>query len=334
MAQSITIGSFTATKRAGGSAGSLILSDIDKLNFSAANIKFAGYDTALREVTISIRRKVSESAYITFQAAHGYIQNNVLDSFSEIGVTLSISGSTITSLSWAPTTAITNAVFWPQPGTNTYQLVVNTYTYASDIAAVTKDITVTAVDYAKPMVTSAAVVLCDADGTENTFGAYFKVQASWTFSSLSGTTTCAAKYKWGELGGTQSASYTLSQGVFSAVRGGSIDPQKTYIVTITLTDTIGSVVEYQQTMVVLRPMMEFVAGANGVAFGKFATTSGVMETAWPIRLQNGARISGEDYNGTASLVVYNAAGQRRAVLELETGSLFIRGSYFSKSDLQ
>lgn len=135
--------------------------------------------------------------------------------------------------------------------------------------------------YVKPRIEKVTVSRCLNDGSPSDDGTYASLKFDWECDKQISSITA----QWvNSSGATESASIDASgtSGSVNAVVGGSFDTERLYTIEIFVRDTVG----YAYTREIL-PGKEFpfdvLAGGKGVAFGKPAEASEVLDSAWRIK---------------------------------------------------
>ena len=140
--------------------------------------------------------------------------------------------------------------------------------------------------YVIPRITGLTVTRCDSSGTAGDNGTYAKVAFSWATDK----TVSAIKIEWKSNTDTASTSVTASasgtSGSVSQIVGGSLDVEKAYNFTITVTDSLGSKQAFKTINGQIFPI-DALAGGNGVAFGKAAENPNEADFNYPIRARKG-----------------------------------------------
>lgn len=129
-------------------------------------------------------------------------------------------------------------------------------------------LSVTPMAYTKPTISGVSVFRCNSGGAADEGGAYFSAKATAGCSSLNGqnSVTLTAKYKAAG-GSSYSSAYTLTSGT-ARVIGGSLSENVTYVVQLTVTDSLGNTATVTKTISTRKWAMKFRPDGEGVAFGK------------------------------------------------------------------
>lgn len=153
--------------------------------------------------------------------------------------------------------------------------------------------------YTKPRITNLRVNRCNPSGSVTDSGAYVGISFSWkTDKTVTSITVEAVSASEGQNLGAISA--TGTSGNVSAVKGGNLDVEKTYKIMVTVADELGAT-STTATLPGEAFAIDFLAGGNGVAFGKAAERSGYADFAFDIADKYGLDIR----NGLAA---YNGGG--------------------------
>ena len=175
--------------------------------------------------------------------------------------------------------------------------------------------------YSPPSITNLVTQRCDSAGTSDDFGEYFKVSFGWSCDQKIGTNNVSSitiKHK-----AQDSSTWTTTTVSASGISGsvskviGTISIEDAYDVQITVTDSRDSTV-VTSVIPSAKFIMDFLAGGNGVAFGKPADAEG-FEVAmrasfkggiWPIYIPANADLN--DYKTPG--FYYNHANSQVATM--------------------
>lgn len=128
--------------------------------------------------------------------------------------------------------------------------------------------------YVEPIIEITSLDRCTSSGTYTDDGTYAKVIFNWSteysVSSMKVEYKLSTSDSWSS-GGTIGASGT--SGTAQKVFGGSLDPESSYSVKITVTDSNGSSIAIK-TLGAMAFEIDFLSGGKGVAIGKPATNKG------------------------------------------------------------
>lgn len=135
--------------------------------------------------------------------------------------------------------------------------------------------------YWKPKITNLAATRCDSNGTANEYGTYAKITFNWELCQLIGTnTTATVDIDWGD--DVTTITKSGSSGSVSQVIGaGKFSIEASYQFVVKVTDNT----DYTKLYVTFPASsfaIDFKSGGTGVAFGKPASTSNLLDSAWPI----------------------------------------------------
>lgn len=148
-------------------------------------------------------------------------------------------------------------------------------------ATATQSITVQA--YSPPRFGTVNIYRCNAAGAEDSTGGYVAIQASYSYTSLSGKNTCSGSYRLARVGGGGSAlTGSFSSGTKVIVPG--IDGDYSWSVTLTLKDALNTMT-YNTEVSTAATTMDFLEGGKGVAVGKVAEQENLLDVAFDARFR-------------------------------------------------
>ena len=126
-----------------------------------------------------------------------------------------------------------------------------------------------------------------------------------------------------QIGGSYSTSATLTSGTAVILGGGNLAVDASYNVTLTLTDTVGTVSVYSLTIPSAAYVMHIKKGGRAVGFGTAAGADETVTFGWPVKLNNPLEVS---QGGTGASNAASACGNIGAVKksgDTMTGNLYI-----------
>lgn len=218
-----------------------------------------------------------------------------------------INGSTYTSRTF--TTGVLNTS-GTGSSTNTKNRAVVTVTdKRGRTATSTTNFTVTA--YTEPTISSFKVIRCNQDGTDNDEGAYAKVTASATITSLSSknTKSFVIKYKkrtvttWTNIE-TYTGAYTYTPSKIIA----GIDVDSAYDFMIEAKDYF-STSEKTASLSTAYTILDIKANGKGIAFGKVATEDNVNDIGFAkTALSDNSFMGGERRNDNEKNLFFQSTG--------------------------
>ena len=127
--------------------------------------------------------------------------------------------------------------------------------------------------YTKPRITNLSIVRCLSDGTTSDDGTYAKVRFGWSTDRDVAQITISWTDSEGATSASQASASGRSGSVDALIGNGSLSPEKLYKVDIRVEDSVN----YSYATISLyskKFVMDFLAGGNGIAFGKAAELSG------------------------------------------------------------
>lgn len=189
-------------------------------------------------------------------------------------------GTALTLSSTTPTRAGYNFLGWSASSTATSATYMAGGSYTSN-ASVTL-YAVWSVAYVKPRINNLTIYRCTSSGGTSDTGTYFTVDFDWATD----TTVSSVVVKWKTSSATSWSSSTMSASgtsgsVLSVLGSGAISVESTYTVMVTVTDASGSSSKSGTVSGKVYPI-DFLSGGTGVAFGKPAETTSILDSNWPI----------------------------------------------------
>ena len=147
--------------------------------------------------------------------------------------------------------------------------------------ATTKSTTFSISPYAAPGFADIAIYRCKSDGTrDDVAGTYACVKASFSCSAI-GSNTVSAQAVLSQIGGSYSTSAELTSGNGVILGNGSLAVDAAYSVTITATDTVGTVSTYSGEVSSAASIMPVKKGGKALGFGMVAGADETVSFGWP-----------------------------------------------------
>lgn len=131
-----------------------------------------------------------------------------------------------------------------------------------------------------------SVIRCDSAGNEITNGTYAKVNLKYTYQNDGYSNTMSVhKININGTDYTITTTETTSSGVVTGigtqvVGGGNLGINNHYSWTITCKDEVGSIVSANGVLQTASRIINVRPGGKGIAFGKFAETDNLVDSAW------------------------------------------------------
>ena len=193
----------------------------------------------------------------------------------------------------------------------------------------TKITTFSVYGYGTPYFSSLEAYRCISGGARDDLnGTYARIRATFGSSALNGKNAVSCKLVMKQIGGSYSTSATLTSGTAVILGGGSLAVDVSYEVTLTLTDTVGTVSTYSITVPSAAYIMHIKKGGKAVGFGTAAGADNTVTFGWPVKLNNPLEVS---QGGTGANNASSACGNIGAVKksgDTMTGNLYIQSSLY------
>lgn len=201
-----------------------------------------------------------------------------------VTITVSVEGKSYTGAS------VTSALL---RGVGTVTITIMAKDSRGRSVSTTKDITVVA--YSPPKVTDfKAFRAANSTATaEDPKGTYARVKGVWEYSDVSGKNTITAKLTIQKTGGSVT-NISTAAAVNTWYTASNVSIAASYIVTLTVTDTVGNVASESITIMSGAKAMSFKSDGAGIAIGKYAEREG-LEVDWDARFNNGFVVDDIDY---------------------------------------
>ena len=200
---------------------------------------------------------------------------------------------------------------------------------------VTKTTTFSVYQYAAPYFSVVESYRCNSSGTrDDVNGTYARILATFGRSTLNGSNNVSCRLVMTQIGGSYSTSATLTSGTAVILGGGNLAVDASYNVTLTLTDTVGTVSTYALVIPSAAYIMHIKKGGRAVGFGTAAGADETVTFGWPVKLNKPLEVS---QGGTGANSAASACGNIGAVKksgDTMSGNLYIQSSLYPSLYLQ
>lgn len=148
--------------------------------------------------------------------------------------------------------------------------------------------TITVLPYSPPRITAITAERIDTSGNPDNDGNRFELQLAYSISQLGNKNDRTMTVKYKQSGGSYSNLATSTadwayDGTIQYTDAPEVSPDNTYIVQVTLTDYFGST-SAEAELHTSVSIMDFLANGTGVAIGKAAEISNLLDVAWDLRV--------------------------------------------------
>ena len=157
----------------------------------------------------------------------------------------------------------------------------------------TASTSITVYRYNAPQITQYSVQRCTSDGTVSNSGTYAKVGITYKYQNDGYSNTMPTKkININNTDYNLTTTETTSNGVvtgtgYTVVGGGNLAITNKYNYTITCIDEVGKSITSQGVLNTSERIFSIRPQGKGIAFGMFATTDSLVESAWKIKSTNG-----------------------------------------------
>lgn len=154
--------------------------------------------------------------------------------------------------------------------------------------------------YTQPLLSDVSVFRCNAAGEADDAGTFISVYAKPNYSTVDGENTAAITVRYKTEGGSYGSALQIAGETTSVIGDGLVMVEQSYLVEITITDTIGN-----KNLVTVQIPTErvFFEGyrdeSNGAAFGKHVTLPDYLDLEWNLRTRKNLVVDGATTLATA-----------------------------------
>lgn len=194
--------------------------------------------------------------------------------------------------------------------TNSGTMTVYCYVTDTRDRTVGSAITFNVLPYSPPTLSGIEVFRCDSSGAADSAGGYISVKATPGYSSLNGNNSITFRVRYGVNANNYGGYTTLASGVSSILGGGSLLSTSSYIVEISLIDSLGKTSIYIGHIPTDDVSFHIAKGGKRVAFFKYAEKDNTLEVGGNLEVADTLSIGGNplaDYiveQGTSGIWTY------------------------------
>lgn len=180
--------------------------------------------------------------------------------------------------------------------------------------------------YSAPYFTENTAYRCQSSGTRDEVGGtYAYLKSSFSYYSLSSRNSVSASMVLKQIGGGNIASRTITSGTAYILGSGTLVSDAAYQITITLTDTVGSVTTYTAEIPSAAYIMHIKKGGKAVGFGMAAGEDETVSFGWPVKLASPLDVGQGGTGGTTPATACTALGAVQKAGDTMTGNLTVSG---------
>lgn len=186
--------------------------------------------------------------------------------------------------------------------------------------------------YTQPLLSDVSVFRCNAAGEADDAGTFISVYAKPNYSTVDGENTAALTVRYKTEGGSYGSALQIAGETTSVIGDGLVMVEQSYLVEITITDTIGN-----KNLVTVQIPTErvFFEGyrdeSNGAAFGKHVTLPDYLDLEWNLRTRKNLVVDGATTLATALGIGSGGTGGKtvdEARTNLSVPALISDGTYW------
>lgn len=165
--------------------------------------------------------------------------------------------------------------------------------------------------YTQPLLSDVSVFRCNAAGEADDAGTFISVYAKPNYSTVDGENTAALTVRYKTEGGSYGSTLQIAGETTSVIGDGLVMVEQSYLVEITITDTIGN-----KNLVTVQIPTErvFFEGyrdeSNGAAFGKHVTLPDYLDLEWNLRTRKNLVVDGATTLATALGIGSGGTGEK------------------------
>ena len=192
----------------------------------------------------------------------------------------------------------------------------------------TKSATFSVSTYSAPVISGVSIYRCKSDGTrDDVAGTCAYVKANFSCSAI-GSNKVSGQAVLSQIGGSYTTSTILTSGSRVILGGGNLAMDATYSVTITATDTAGSVSTYSGEVNSAAYIMHVKKGGKALGFGMAAGADETVSFGWPLILSKPLAVAQGGTGANTAAGACNAIGAVKKSGDTMSGNLNISASLY------
>ena len=192
----------------------------------------------------------------------------------------------------------------------------------------TKSATFSVGTYSAPVISGVSIYRCKSDGTrDDVAGTCAYVKANFSCSAI-GSNKVSGQAVLSQIGGSYTTSTILTSGSRVILGGGNLAMDATYSVTITATDTAGSVSTYSGEVSSAAYIMHVKKGGKALGFGMAAGADETVSFGWPLILSKPLAVAQGGTGANTAAGACNAIGAVKKSGDTMSGNLNISASLY------
>ena len=179
-----------------------------------------------------------------------------------------------------------------------------------------------------PVISGVTLYRCKSDGTrDDAAGTCAYVKANFSCSAI-GSNKVSVQAVLSQIGGSYTTSTMLTSGSGVILGGGKLAVDATYSVTITATDTVGSVSTYSGEVSSAAYIMHVKKGGKALGFGMAAGADGTASFGWPLILSKPLAVAQGGTGANTASGACSAIGAVKKSGDTMSGNLNISTSLY------
>ncbi len=192
----------------------------------------------------------------------------------------------------------------------------------------TKSTTFSISSYAAPGFADTTIYRCKSDGTrDDVSGSYAYIKANFSCSAI-GSNKVSVQAVLSQIGGNYTTSTILTSGNRVILGGGNLAVDAAYSVTITATDTVGSVSTYSGEVSSAAYIMHVKKGGKALGFGMAAGADETVSFGWPMILSKPLAVAQGGTGANTASGACSAIGAVKKSGDTMSGNLNIATSLY------
>ena len=179
--------------------------------------------------------------------------------------------------------------------------------------------------YSPPYFSTVEAFRCTSSGVRNdTSGTYASIRATFGCNAMNGSNKASAQLTMEQIGGSYSTASTINSGATLILGEGKLASDAAYLVTLRVTDTIGTASTYSINIQSAAYLLHFKKGGKAIGIGKAAGDDYTISLGWPLKLTSPLEVSQGGTGASSATAACTNIGAVSKTGGTMTGNLMIQ----------
>lgn len=190
--------------------------------------------------------------------------------------------------------------------------------------------------YSAPYFSSVTSYRCTSTGArDDASGTYAYIRAYYSCTALTGSNTVTIRVTLEQIGGSYKVTYgNINSGSGYLLGAGNLAADASYLITLQLTDTVGTMSTYTITIQSAAYLLHFKIGGKAIGIGKAAGDDNTISLGWPLKLTAPLEVTQGGTGANTPTAACSNIGAVSKTGDTMTGNLIIQSNLYPSMYLQ